>query len=401
MQDQEYKQDIEALERFVVENEPLLELEERIGRFNIFDALGIVRAEVRHSNFLAWLLDPNESHGHGALFLRAVLMDLLRQSEPDLRLLSPIELDGAELRGVRVRREYRNIDILIECEEPKFVIAIENKIDSSEHSGQLERYKNAIRDEYGDVRSQFVFLTREGDEPSDEDWTTYSYRDIHHTLRRVRNANIGSIGDDVTTFLDHYLGLIGSRMMDDPTIDELCRTIYKNHRRAIDLIIEKTGSESPGYQDIKSLIENDERFEIVKTTGRMIAFVLKDWVAMGLPLRRDKKHEMAKHWITIKVIWETRLCFLEIVLGPADDTALRMNIVRMLMMHEDALGFGLSGKKVTKQWTRLRKAVTLDKWGTSGEPDSEKLLSMYKQHIEAWYPGLQQVPKALKHIQQG
>ena len=72
--------DLEALEQFVVDNDRLLELEARIGRFNIFDALGIVNAEIRHSNFLAWLLDPGESHGMGGLFLKAVLMDLLRQT---------------------------------------------------------------------------------------------------------------------------------------------------------------------------------------------------------------------------------------------------------------------------------------------------------------------------------
>jgi len=44
---------LESLERFVVENDELQQLEEAIGRFNIFDALGIARVEIRHSNFLA------------------------------------------------------------------------------------------------------------------------------------------------------------------------------------------------------------------------------------------------------------------------------------------------------------------------------------------------------------
>ncbi len=61
--------DLQALERFVAENDDLLKLEEQIGRFNIFDALGIARVEIRHSNFLAWLLTPGESHGQGDLFL--------------------------------------------------------------------------------------------------------------------------------------------------------------------------------------------------------------------------------------------------------------------------------------------------------------------------------------------
>src|SRR5262249_10582480 len=49
----------------------LTKLEARIGRFNIFDALGIARAEIRHSSFLAFILDPAESHGQGQLFLKA------------------------------------------------------------------------------------------------------------------------------------------------------------------------------------------------------------------------------------------------------------------------------------------------------------------------------------------
>ena len=72
--------DLQALERFVAENDDLLTLEEQIGRFNIFDALGIARVEIRHSNFLAWLLTPGESHGQSDLFLKAFLMDVLRKA---------------------------------------------------------------------------------------------------------------------------------------------------------------------------------------------------------------------------------------------------------------------------------------------------------------------------------
>jgi hypothetical protein len=137
--------DLQALERFVAENDDLLTLEEQIGRFNIFDALRIARVEIRHSNFLAWLLTPGESHGQDDLFLKALLMDVLRKArhegaEPPI---SPVELDGADLRGIDVRREWQHIDLVISCEEPRFVIAIENKIESGEHGNQLVTYKNA------------------------------------------------------------------------------------------------------------------------------------------------------------------------------------------------------------------------------------------------------------------
>src|SRR4051812_3595847 len=111
---------VEALERFVVENDDLITLESRIGKFNIFDALGITRAEIRHSNFLAFILDPAESHGQGQLFLKAILMDVLKEATADKRPLSPIELDGTDLRGVEVRREWQHIDLLITCQQPRF-----------------------------------------------------------------------------------------------------------------------------------------------------------------------------------------------------------------------------------------------------------------------------------------
>src|SRR5947207_344585 len=138
-----------ALERFVVENDDLLTLESRIGRFNIFDALGVTRVEIRHSNFLAFILDPAESHGQGQLFLKAILMDLLKQAPTEMRpQLSPIDLDGTNLRGIEVRREWKHIDLLIKCQEPPIVVVIENKIGSKEGTDQLSRYKATMKHHY-------------------------------------------------------------------------------------------------------------------------------------------------------------------------------------------------------------------------------------------------------------
>ena len=138
-------EDAEALERFVVDNDDLLALESVIGKFNIFDALDIARAEIRHSNFLAFILDPAESHGQGQLFLKAFLTDLLKAAPAKLRPLSPIELDGTDLRGVEVRREWRHIDLLIASQQPPFIAVIEDKIRPQGHSDQQSRYEATIK----------------------------------------------------------------------------------------------------------------------------------------------------------------------------------------------------------------------------------------------------------------
>jgi len=61
---------IAALNTLVVESEELRQLESVLGQFNTFRVLGIEDAEIRHSNMLAWLLTPSESHGLGDRFLR-------------------------------------------------------------------------------------------------------------------------------------------------------------------------------------------------------------------------------------------------------------------------------------------------------------------------------------------
>src|SRR2546427_5053598 len=194
---EENSDSLEALERFVVENDDLLQLESHIGRFNIFDALGITRVEIRHSNFLAFILDPAESHGQGQLFLKAVLMDLLKRAAPATRPLSPIELDGTDLRGIEIKREWKNIDLLITCQEPPFVVAIENKVDSHDHSNQLNRYSNIVKRPR--LKPLYVYLTPDGDEPfqeTEEAWLPYKYADIHGVLSRVRDTYQSSIGKD-------------------------------------------------------------------------------------------------------------------------------------------------------------------------------------------------------------
>jgi hypothetical protein len=41
----------------------MLKLEDQIAPFNLFEAVGIASAEIRHSNFLAYILDPMEHGG--------------------------------------------------------------------------------------------------------------------------------------------------------------------------------------------------------------------------------------------------------------------------------------------------------------------------------------------------
>ncbi len=146
--------DIQLLEKFL-QDEDLESLEDIVEEFNVFEVLGAVSQEIRHSNFLAWLLDPSGNHGLGDYFLKRFLWKTTSLGrEQGVHTISPIEVDGLELANVSVRREWRNIDILLVNDAQRFVCAIENKVEAAEHSDQLARYARRCRNEFRGVRQR-------------------------------------------------------------------------------------------------------------------------------------------------------------------------------------------------------------------------------------------------------
>ncbi len=386
-----------ALERFVTHNDELLRLEERIGRFNIFDALRATRDELKHSNFLAWLLDPAESHGQGALFLKAVLMDLLpRARELGFDLpVSPIQIDAAELHGLEVRREWRNIDLLIKCDDPSFVIAIENKIDSGEHSEQLSRYKRTIAQEFPGRSALYVFLTREGDEPSDEEWCPTSYRDLHRILSRVAQSHGQSIGDDVRTFLEHYLRLIGSRFMDDPQIDDLCQTIYKNHRAAIDLIVERVWAGNQGWGEAIKWLEQSPDWFIAAGSKTLLYVAPAAWTPDVMPTRTNRKGAKVP-WVVMELFWDRTYgaAALSWGVGPHTDQVLREHIINGLRDRAATFGEKRGGRKgkIPEGFSRIFKQRHVLNWRNSELPDTEQIMESLRRHLDRCSSIVQEMP---------
>ena len=382
-----------ALESFVVENDELLTLESRIGRFNIFDALGITRVEIRHSNFLAFILDPAESHGQGQLFLKAVLMDFLRNAPEHLRPLSPIDLDGTDLRGVEIKREWKNIDLLITCKEPRFGVVIENKVGSKEHSNQLSRYQEIMRNHFPDLRCLYVYLTPDAAEPSEESWLPYRYADIYRVLKRIRDTYQNAIGDDVLVFLDHYLNLLGTRFMKDEKLDELCRQIYKKHRQALDLIWERVGGpQSMAIDEVGAVLDQDARWHVVYPSSKYVEFVPKTWLQWLSPFGPEGDHPLRVH-LRSK---ETNLSYI-IFLGPMDDVAKRREIVTKLREGSSNIGFKSSrSSEVGNKWSRICATETILEWGDDDAPEPEAIRASVKKTLDGLFPKLEKLASVLK-----
>jgi hypothetical protein len=239
--------DIEhALTELVLNCPELAQLEARLVRFNIFRILRAHRAEVRHSNTLAWLFQPDESHGFGDSFLRRWLMLTMKEAAATQSLpvgwVSPLAVDVLDIEYVEVVREQDSIDLLVVIyrrDGAPWVICIENKVESAQHTKQLDRYFERVEARFADAeRRIYVLLSKYGESPENSEFIQSSYKDIVEALDRCLLDHQDSIGPEPKLLLSHYRQLLMDDFMDKNDATELARQIYLRHKRALDYIFE-------------------------------------------------------------------------------------------------------------------------------------------------------------------
>jgi len=151
-----------------------LRLRSKFAEPNLFLILDNASYEIRHSSFLGWLIDPEESHGQDSYFLLQLLDSLGRK-------------DFFYNESVQVKRELEQIDLLVYSK--RAVLVIENKTRSKDSAGQLSRYRKTIEKKFPDHVKQFVYWTLNGDPPADSNesqyWHSYSYKEFLIILKRA------------------------------------------------------------------------------------------------------------------------------------------------------------------------------------------------------------------------
>jgi len=268
----------DVLEGFIHENAELEQLEEIIDEFNIFTALDIVNNEIRHSNFLSWLMNPNESHGLGDYFLISLLKKIsFKASSLGIEGLSIFDVDSWSFDDAEILREWKNIDILIKCDDQKLICIIENKIYSREHSKQLRRYKDIIKKEYTDYKRLFAYLTVEGDIPSENEYIPLSYSDVVPLVEHLIDSKKDKLGSEILAFISHYKEMLRRYIMKDSEIQKICRKIYKRHKKALDLIFEyRPDKLLEIYDSLLDIIQKDSELILDDSSKTYVRFIPKN-----------------------------------------------------------------------------------------------------------------------------
>ena len=203
--------------------------------FNPFDVLRYADYEIRHSNVLAWLLDPGGNHGTGDSVLKEFLQCLSHvASKP-----------GLDSANVRIERELDRVDITIFFKAEQLLIAIENKTEAlvSEHVEQAMGYHGKLLERYRgryDIRSVLLTPSRSdgGLIGNDAELVHVSWLQVHEI---VSSLLLGPRfpSSEVRTFIGHYLKVIDRITSPPVTETDYFGKLLDEHGPALHRLAEK------------------------------------------------------------------------------------------------------------------------------------------------------------------
>ncbi|WP_334014688.1 PDDEXK-like family protein [Alteromonas sp. S167] len=311
---------------------------------NIFKALSIVRAEIRHSSFLAFLLDPSQSHGLDDKFLKKVLRDIFLSEKVSTR--TSFDVDYMGTNNAKIYKEWKNIDILIELDDD--VIVIENKVDAKDSKNQLKLYRTRVNNSFPDKNKHFIYLTPFGEDPLDasesEYYTNYSYEAITSILEAIITISGDRVTPKYRYLIQDYISSVRREVIMNDQLNEMALKLYYAHKEAFDFILE---NRPDNIQTVNSVIRQK-----LESLGFKMGSSSKTYVRFSTEssyevVPRNTPGWKNKELFLFEVVITEKRCVLKAVISPGED-----NLVSSLLqeLKENKATSHLYKKPQGKQW---------------------------------------------------
>jgi PD-(D/E)XK nuclease superfamily len=275
--------DKEALKTLQADAAELERIGSLVNRFNIFEAIGFVHQEVMHSRFLAFLLDPKQNHGLGDLFLKRFLQKVSESSNRVSLSQALDSVDARDLAQTTVHTEVYTgdgrIDFLLLNEIGKWAMIVENKIWTTEHSDQLDRYCRFVKKKYPGWQVFGIYLTPLGDAPLHTAYDPLGYAAVCDLLDSVVNDQGSSLNVNVQVAIKHYTDMVRRNIVGDSEATRLAHEIYEKHQQALDFIYEHRSGAQGAIRDlVVRLIRNTKGLTYKGTyKNDLIFFRPQEW----------------------------------------------------------------------------------------------------------------------------
>jgi hypothetical protein len=209
---------------------------------NIFEILKIKNMEIRHSNFLGWLLDPEESHNLKNKFMKGFVQEGINKNK-----YAEITVDIDSIDSVKIWREYKDIDLLIESYN--VVFCIENKIFSDEHSDQLKKYKKIVQKEFPNKEKVFIYLTPSG-KPSQQESELYLPISYSVVLNVLKNLDIQNINKNAQIYILDYIATLEKDILKNNELKAPLSKLQLEYEGFIKQILEKRNTTQSKEREI-------------------------------------------------------------------------------------------------------------------------------------------------------
>ncbi|HOO62193.1 MAG TPA: PD-(D/E)XK nuclease family protein [Bacillota bacterium] len=360
--------------QFIINNDNLEILRAKLNGFNPLKILKLQDYEIRHSNMIAWLCDPNENHNFDDRFLKRFLLKVVLNSENEsvaTEINDIYQLQNMSLGDVRVYREKDNIDVLLVSNQNRLVILIENKIGSDEHSNQLVRYYEKVQEMYPEFDVIPILLSIDGIAASYNKYFAASYLDVLETLDFLTRNYSERTSERVLDFISYYITILKEKYNMDETIKQLCKDIYVENKEVIDLIY-SIGHETDTSQAFVNFNEAFPDVELLYNNATDYWFVVSAF---------KKAKKMEHGWRA-----EYPVCFwfsnyygklkLTLEIGPFDNPRRRTEFLTLL--EEKGIKLRKNAKDAGRKYTRIyNKTVNINDW-TDEEELTDCMTKLFK-----------------------
>ncbi|WP_417899812.1 PD-(D/E)XK nuclease family protein [Bacillus haimaensis] len=269
---------MECRDLFDLENDATFQqLNQQVNSFNTLKILKLENYEIRHSNILAWLLNPKENHSLRDYFLRKLIEHLILIDENSNNsqyktvgeILDHSLMDSHVYREVKTNKN-RFIDLLIVNQQLKSIFLIENKFYSTESKNQLDDYLDFIQHTFEDFTIIPIYLTLDGEDPSNQQYFILTYERIESILHTILMLYKDQLSDNVYKFIEDYDLILKEKFY--PNQDQILQAIdiYRNHKPTIDALFEETSILNKQLQ-----FESGYQFEFMMKYKNTINYIFK------------------------------------------------------------------------------------------------------------------------------
>lgn len=347
------------------------QFEQRFSKFCPFEAIGMVRQEIRHAHFLSFIFDPNRPHPFQDHFLKCFLQEIVSQAQIDQIKIQPLTIHCSDFSNALIYRERGNIDFMIEIppgsysgSERGLVITVELKIDAPESKHQLGKYYQQIIADYPcrEWEHAFVFLTLDASSASEEnsqDWIPVSIVDVINRLD-LEVAAQKFTGDAVELF-HSYSAMIRRHLVEDESMEKLAKSIWAKHKEALealyeyrpDLQAEVIDWLRDHHEELTKAIKDRTGFTIKPDTSspRLLRYYVIDWMKYAGFADGDTGWVASGSLLVLELAdWGDGRLRFSFVLGPGDHQV-RQDIYAEVLkeVHQGRIKIGRKTESI-KRW---------------------------------------------------